>query len=341
MCRRAVISIQKFLNQKGEARSEAEETLMHVIRNLVQGIGEYSGKGDSHDCREFREHIRKVSDVLSEPISAPDLLMQAGFVLKTLDDHIGRSTRSENLRKLELQGMVSMLAKTVSIVSAASHTNIKRLEEIEKQVSRAAELSDVRMIKKKLSECLADIRRECERQINDTQATIEEISKRPSPDGSLNGNDGARADSVTGLPLRPQAEAALTELARANSKAYAAVLVLDRLSSLNARFGREAGDTILAAFARAVKSQLTSDDQLFRWDGPVLLALMPRPSGLELVRSELSRMMETRMEHTIETPSRSIMIPVTPRWALIPMMAAPRLMYQKIDTFAALPASRN
>jgi hypothetical protein len=44
--------------------------------------------------------------------------------------------------------------------------------------------------------------------------------------------------------------------------------------------------------------------------------------------------MESRWEHTIQTPSRSILLPIAMRWAVFPMMAAPRLLFHKIDVFA-------
>ena len=90
-----------------------------------------------------------------------------------------------------------------------------------------------------------------------------------------------------------------------------------------------------------VQKQLATDDRLFRWGGPALLALLPRTDNIEIVRSEVGRIMATRLEHTIETPSRSMLVPIAARWTLFPMMAAPRLMFQKIDAFAAMPASRD
>jgi GGDEF domain-containing protein len=338
-----VISIKKFLSQNNdEANDEdrADPALMHVVRGLVQGIGEHAVAGDPEDCARFRESIRVVSEDLAGEISSADLLVHTGSVLKALEGHNRRTARHQRLQTAELQHMVQMLTSAVGAVSALSEANIGRLNEIEKQVASASELGDVRVIKAKLSDCLCDIQKEAERQRKETGDTIVKLSLGLNHARKQAAEIAAR-DPVTGLPRRPEAEGALAEAVRMETNAFAAVLVLDRLQILNNRFGREVGDEILVAFTRHVQKLLTPEDQLFRWSGTALLAFLPRESGIERVRGEVGRMMETRLEHTIQTPSRSILLPVAARWSLFSMITATRLMYQKIDTFAALPVARD
>jgi hypothetical protein len=89
-----------------------------------------------------------------------------------------------------------------------------------------------------------------------------------------------------------------------------------------------------------IQQQLGEEDRLYRWGGPVLVALLHRPSGVEQVRSELSRALETAMQHTIQTPTRSIMIPITARWCLFPMTATARITAKRIDDFIARQPAR-
>jgi len=120
------------------------------------------------------------------------------------------------------------------------------------------------------------------------------------------------------------------------------MMVIDRMQILNLRYGRDVGDQILFEFAAMTQQLLTVEDRLFRWGGPALLAIMRRPgASIGSVRSEVGRIMQTKLEHMIQTPSRSVMIPITARWSLFPVMAAPRLMYQKLDSFAASPTLNN
>lgn len=314
---------------------------MHIVRILIAGIGQHSIAGDAADCAQFRDSITALSDVLVDDISPPDLLTLAGSVLNRLEDHNRRTVRHHRLQNAELQNMVKMLASTIGAVSAASNANVSILGEIEKQVAIVSELDDVRIIKAKLSDCLIDIRNEAERQQKDTGETIQQLTGRLEQARQGLANEGESRDVITGLPLRPQAEVALAQSGRASAQAYAVVMVLDRLQTLNTRYGQEAGDEVLVEFSRMVQGQLQAPDRLFRWSGPTLLALVPRQGGLERVRGEIGRVMETRLEHTIQTPSRCIMVPITARWTVFPMMAAPRLFYQKIDNFVAKPTSRD
>jgi GGDEF domain-containing protein len=334
-----VISIKKFLSQD----SGAERARMHVVRILVQGIGQHAVAGEADECLRFRESIQEVSDALVDDIPQADLLVRAGSVLSALESHNRRTASRLRLQQVELQNMLKMLTSTMGIISAVSDANVSRLSEIEIQVASASALDDVRMIKSRLSDCLADIKREAENQRKETGATIEQLSQGldEARRRSISIIESPEQDAVTGLPLRPEAETALIQSGKGGAQSYVAVLALDRLQTVNLRFGREAGDEVLVEFSRMVRKQLPPEDRLFRWSGAALLALLPRTGSLERVRSEIGRIMEIKLEHTIQTPSRSILLPIGARWTVFPMMAAPRLMYQKIDAFAAAPIPRD
>lgn len=333
-----MITLKQFLS----TGQEADHTAMHVVRLLVQGIGQHAAIGDSEESTSFREKMTEASEAIIDTISPADLLVRAGWVLNELEQHTHRTERVHRLQNTELQNMVKMMAASLSTVSATSKVNISKLNEIAKNVGVVSELNDVRLIKSKLSECLIEIQEEAKRQQTEIQETIQKLREGIDrvPDEPGRANHGKTLDAVTGLAGRPDAEAAIAEAARSKSISFVAVMVLERLQVLNARFGREAGDEILAAYSQMVKKALTPQDQLFRWGGPALVAILPRQRSMPLVRSEFAHIMETRLEHNIQTPSRSVLIPVSAKWCLYPMMAAPRLLVQKIDEFAASPLLR-
>jgi GGDEF domain-containing protein len=336
-----VISLKQFLT----VNPEADRTPMHVVRLLVQGIGQHAAGGDGEDCERFREKLKEASEALTDEINPADLLVRSGWVLNELEQHISRRSRVQGLQIAELQNMVKMLTSALGNICATSKVNISKLSDIGKHVGTVSELDDVRLIKRKLSECLIDIQKEAERQHTEVEETIQELRQgldRVRDESANTGSDrtGKATDTVTGLHLRPEAESAIAAAGRSNSFNFVGVMVLERLQILNARFGREAGDEILSAFSQMVKKSLPPQDQLFRWGGPALVALISRQRSLQMVRSEFTHIMETRLEHTIQTPSRSVLIPISAKWCLYPIMAAPRLLVQKIDEFAASPAVR-
>jgi diguanylate cyclase (GGDEF)-like protein len=331
-----VISIKKFLTQN----ADENQTLMHVVRVLIDGVGQHAMTGEVGDGALFRETVMKVSDALVDTLSTAEILELAGSVLKALEDHNDRITKHRRLQTLELHNMVKMLTSAVGAVSAASNANIHILGEIENQLAIVSELDDVLIMKAKLSDCLTDIRKEAARQLIEGGEIAEQLGQGLDQARKLATSmaEGKPKDPITGLPLRPEAEAELAKPARTGSEAKLAVMVVDRLWALNQRFGSEVGDEVLAAFVLMVQQHLKPGDLFFRWGGPVFLALLSRPSSVERVRAEFGRVMETKLEHTIETRSRSIMVPISARWTVLPMMAAPRLLYQKIDAFAAPPS---
>ena len=333
-----MISIKKFL----ALNTEAEQTLMHVVRLLVEGIGRHVVASDPSEGARFRTSVEEVSGKLEEEISPAELLVQAGSVVRALGDHASRTTHDIQAQIAELQNMVKMLATTVSAISTAGANNVVRLGEIEKQVQGASALDDVRSIKARLSDCLADIRREAERQQKETGATIAQLTQGLSEARrtTVDVATGAVRDEVTGLAPRADAEAALAEAVKTGGQALVTVMVLERLQVVNRKFGMEIGDQILAEVARITRKNLPPEDRLFRWGGPTLVALVTRTVNIERVRMEIAGIMDSKWEHTIQTASRSILLPLTARWAVMPMMAAPRLLYHKIDVFAAAPSAR-
>lgn len=327
-----MISIKRFLSKD----NETERALLDAMGILVRGIGKQGIGGDPEHTRRFKENIQEISDVLAEDLNPEDLAGHANAVLRALEEHNRRVTRRQNLQAAELQNMVKMLTSTVGSIVETGNANAHRLGDIEKQVTMLSAMDDIRLIKTKLSECLNDIRGEVDRQRKETSETIEELNKSLDQARSNNASvsQNSPMDALTGLPVRIQAEAEFAHATRSGNQVYGAVLVLDRLTIVNLRFGREVGDQVLVAFANMISKLLRPTDTLFRWSGPTLVALLPRTTSLERVRSEIAHIAETKLEHIIETAERSILLPFSARWVVLPMAVTPRLLFQQIDMFS-------
>ena len=327
-----MISIKKLL----ALNTDSEQTLMHVVAFLVEGIGRNVTAADTDHAARFRRISDEARARVRADISAAELLVLAGSLVQALEDHASRAAQEQRTQFEELQHMVAMLTGTVSAISSSSQTNVGRLGEIEKQVSGISVLDDVRQIKARLGDCLADIRAEADRQQKVTVAMIEHLSQglSDSRKSDVNQVSGAVVDTITGLPIRPAAEAALAEPARRDGHTFAAVMVLETFQSVNRKFGKEVGDEVMAEFTRLVQRNLPKADRLFRWGGSTLVAVLVRAATLERVRHELAATLATGWEYNIRTPSRSVLLPLTPRWVVIPNLTAPCMIYQKIDSFA-------
>jgi len=89
-------------------------------------------------------------------------------------------------------------------------------------------------------------------------------------------------DRLTGLPAGPALVERLgTLLSEAQIAVAAVVIDLDHLAAINARFGREGGERVLAETARRVQAMLRPSDMLGRLAGDELCALCVGASEYE------------------------------------------------------------
>ncbi|HEX3748800.1 MAG TPA: diguanylate cyclase [Bryobacteraceae bacterium] len=314
-----MISLKKILQDDGETL----ETLLRVVRLLLQGIDQHAIEGDPDDLGGFRTGIQKLTHALEGELTASELLVQAGSALHSLEDYNRRTSRYLRRPAGEWQAAVAMLASAMAGMQAGNPVQAGRLRDVAARVRSLTSAEEAHKMRLELAECLTELRLEARVQ-KDAEAREE-----PAPSGTA-------ADTVTGLSTRAQAEEALAGAWQTDPPSYVAVMALDRLQIFNMRFGHSVGDEVLRYYGEFLRARLRPGDRLFRWGRQALVALLPRANRLEIVRDELGRVMDARCEHTVQTASRTILLPISSRWTVFPSMAAPRLLVHKIDAFAGL-----
>lgn len=329
-----VISLKKYLTD-----NEAEASILQIVKLLLEGIAVHSVEGDPEDMARFRESIGRVNEKINTEVSNSELLVLSGSALQSLEDYNRRTGRYLRLNSSEFQSMVKMLTSTVSAITEAGETGVRQLREIEKQVAAVTQIDDVRLIRSRLSECLNGIQVETERQRTVAIHTAKELTR--GLESTTAGASTLDTDRVTGLPSRKSAEEALARACQAETPAHVLAFVVNRIQILNTRFGFEVGDEILRYFAGFMKSRLQPTDVLFRWSGPIMIAILFRQESLTRVRNEISQNMEARYQHTIQTATRTVLLPISTRWTVFPMMASARLLIQKIDGFGSFENPRD
>jgi GGDEF domain-containing protein len=318
-----VISLKKFL----DTDRALEQALRRVVERLLEGIRLHTIETEPDDFAAFRGSIQQIAKAISQTESPEELLVQSGATVKTLEGYARQGAKYFGRRNAEFQNIFKMLTATIKTISAASDENLRQLREIESRVVSAVQIEDVCLMKSKLSEVLDQIRRESERQKAETSRSVEALNKglRHAPE----------LDPATGLHGRRPAESALERFCEAEQPWYAAVLVVDSLPSINLRFGGGTANEVLQSFGDFVAQLLSPQDQLFRWSEHTLLGILLRSGGPSRVREDFSRMMEhNKFEYTVRTSSRSVLLPITVRWAVLPMMAPAARWIHKIDSFA-------
>jgi diguanylate cyclase (GGDEF)-like protein len=317
-----VISPKKIPQDDGAA----EETLLRIVRLLLQGMEQHAIEGDPGDLHGFRTGIRRLTDSLEGDVTVSELLVQAGSVLPTLQDYNRRTTRYLKRPAGEWQAAVIMLISALAAMQPAEGPRVSQLREIAGRVRGASGPEEAHKIRLQLSECLTSLQLD-NRRNRDPDPPV----PLPSPAGPQ--PQEAASEPVAGLPTRSQAEEALAGAWQTDPPSYVAVMTIDRLRIFNMRFGHSVGDEVMRYYGEFLRERLRPEDRMFRWSDAALLVLLPRPNRLEIVRDEIARVTDARCEHTVQTASRTILLPIAARWTVFPSMAAPRLLIHKIDAF--------
>ena len=318
-----MISLKKIPQDDGAA----EETLLRIVRLLLQGIEQHAIEGDPEDVHGFRTGIQRLTDSLEGDLAVSELLVQAGSLLPMLQDYNRRTTRFLKRAAGEWQAAVIMLISALAAMQPAEGPRVSQLREIAGRVRGASGPEEAHKIRLQLSECLTSLQLD-NRRNRDPDPPV----PLPSPAGPQ--PQEAASEPVAGLPTRSQAEEALAGAWQTDPPSYVAVMTIDRLRIFNMRFGHSVGDEVMRYYGEFLRERLRPEDRMFRWSDAALLVLLPRPNRLEIVRDEIARVTDARCEHTVQTASRTILLPIAARWTVFPSMAAPRLLIHKIDAFA-------
>jgi GGDEF domain-containing protein len=289
-----------------------EPAAFPVIRLLLQGIATQAPKDDLADYRQFRARIQKISDSLEDVQSLPEMVLNAGSAVTSLRDYMQRTDKRQQQQTSEFRAIIQLLMDTLEDLSIALPERMQQLKQIARQLASATEAEELRGGKLQLSDCLAEVRKEAERQLAD-------------------GRGDTVKDSITALETRPAAEAALVQACASEVPCCAIILLVERIPLYNRRYGREAGDQVLRFFAEFVKRSFGGEAVLFRWSGPALLLVMQGP--MDKIQADVRKHIEPQLRCDLEIGSRNILLPVDVCWSVFSMMVDPRLLINKIDAF--------
>jgi GGDEF domain-containing protein len=259
-----------------------------------------------------------------------------------MEDYNRRTSKVVQRQNTELQHMVSMLTQTLITVGASGDSSVAKLQDIEKSIERARMLEDIQLLKLRLGECLETVREEAMRQKTEGQSALENLKKELETSRERIGTvtTAVDLDAATGLPSKKEALKAIQAAVASPDSRFLAIAVVSRVQAVNARFGYAVGDRMLAAFAEHFQGNLGAGDQVFRWHGPALIALLERGDELEAVRTEIRRFAETKLEKTVEVGSRTVMLPISATWSIFQVTQPLEELLKKMEAFTAAQVPR-
>jgi GGDEF domain-containing protein len=334
-----MLSIKSYFNRD----TETETAYRRIIGLFLQGISLHSVEGDKADYDQFREDIDKCLTVLSPETPVAELLVVVGGALRSMEDYNQRTSKFVYRQNTELQHMVSMLTQTIITIGASSDESVNRLQNIEKSIESTKAVEDIQILKLRLSECLEAVRDESMRQKIDGRAALDTLKKEleSSHERMRSPKLQADLDAATGLPGKAGADRAIRAALESPHGKYLLVAVCSRVHAINARFGYAVGDQVLAAFADYFVQGLSARDQVFRWQGPALVALLERTERLDRVRAEIRQFADTRVDKTVEVGQRTVLVPLSASWSIFPLTPPLDALLKQLEAFTAAQVPRD
>jgi GGDEF domain-containing protein len=313
------------------------EIIQH-LQILIRGIALYAIEGDQEDLIHLRQRLSSFADSLNEDSSPDDLLVGIGKTLRALEEYNRRAAVIFRGQVDELRGMLSTMTATVMFITSSSDTSVRQLSIIESKLQRVHTLDDARRVKENMADCLTLVRAESRRLQSDTRTKIislqSDIQRLASRLKAASSEDSQ--DPVTGLPGRFAAEEAIAAKILAGKDFAVALFALDRMVSINGRFGRQLGDEILLSGAKLLAQRLTGTT-LYRWSGPAFAAVFDPSVGLSVAENRAQDAAALRVEKNIDTNDRTVLIVVTASCHIqrITGKTLPDSVFKSMDLFVA------
>jgi GGDEF domain-containing protein len=317
--------------------ADEDVELRRVMSVLFKGIITSAVRSDEEEWAALKVDIERIDSTLDGEFTTEHLLVAAGAAIQALESYNHRTTRSTRRQGVEFQKIIAMLAESVITITGSSERSVQALGEIKASLEHASGLEDLQHVKSQLGKCLEQVCHESMRRKKEAESVISQLQehiRRAETEVTSN----LDLDPVTELPARPSAEAALAVTLSKPGRKYIGILVLDRLKSINARFGDAVGDQVLAELASHMKSSLPAGDALFRWSGPTLLAVMPRQCSIDRMRTDLNSVFGRPFQKEFTIAGRSVLIPISAAWAVFALIPPLATILKHVDTFVASQA---
>ena len=303
-----MVSIKKFL-KPGKPNPE---DYIRFLQLLLHGISLHAVEANESDLTRFRQEVATISERLSVQSSAEEIQAAVGFLIRAVAGYNQIAARITHAHLHELQAMLAMMTETITFLSTSSNTGVEQLQTVERNLKKASNIGDIRMLRGKLDECLQVVRNESNRlrEESDTRiATLREGVERTANHVRSAGLDRA-ADPATGLSGRSAAEELIAANVSQGKDFVVALFLVDRLAHVNGRFGRQTGDEVLLQVAQHIGQRLETAS-LFRWSGPAFAAIQEVRGSFNEIERQMKRVASLRLEKTIATDGRFILLPVT------------------------------
>lgn len=324
-----MISLGKYLHGKGSAY---HETLGRISEGLISDLELHGSAGAARELADNANRLREAVASQSSPVEILNLVAIAIDSLKRHHDSVIREMRGPIA---ESRRTAHVLADDLRRVSNSQSEMQRKLQQMRNNLNTPFSPKESRAWRERMLQDVDAILSD-----SDTEAAAQrrvvnlvETISRPETTGATTTTD---VDTTTGFPGRKHAESSIAYACQDGCDAVVVVLVMNNMRTITNSFGTDFGNVLLQRFAAAVRDRVGDYGELFRWDGPVVIGLV-RGNKAARVRAAVGELLQDPI--FVKTSNASVQVPISARWAILPISASPRLVFQNVDRFADLPGA--
>jgi GGDEF domain-containing protein len=300
-----MISIRRHI---AESPDQLTTALVRIPYALLEALANYSVKYDPVEFEKNRTALRKLRGDLEGVRNSTEALQATGAIVRTIEAYNRGVATFMDQRAQEMNSVVTMCMDKLQELADGNGASAENLRRIGQTLEKANRSGDVRELKKELAESLQGVQREAARQ-QEQSASIRTQARELIGKMAVPAAPQEDADPSTGLPGARSAEKAMQQAIEAHLHTFG-VLFAVGLGTVTRRFGPERGEEAFASVTRQIVSNLGTGDLLFRWKGPVLVALLERPPEERAVPPEVQRMTALHPEIVMEADGKTVKIPL-------------------------------
>jgi hypothetical protein len=337
-----MISIRKYLEMYRRPEPAAEEpaeteepelaevdirpSLAHLAAVLVSEIGSGSLDGSDPAFGPLSESVAGIRGRLEAAATAEEIETIETEVRRVFDELRRAKDAVERRQTKEVQNMVGMLQQTIEALARGSERSVTRLRRIESQVRSASQLGEIVALRDRLRVCVDRIRDEAVAEQREFAKTRSELER----DFLMARESVALARG--GIPGRSQAE---QRLADAPGASPLAVVLLERLPAIKARYGAGVSERYFSGFVGELMARLPAPRKAFRWNEGAVLVELPGDKSAQAGESALRDCLAGLPRSLrVDVGGRVAVLENTHRWCIVPAGAEPGEIHQRIEEFA-------
>jgi GGDEF domain-containing protein len=335
-----MISIKHFMEQRRNRSMPAPDVggaLTQMVHILLDAMATHVVRGNEADFRSLRRTLNGLARQMEAPQPALTLLGISSDAVEALETYCQRTGEHLREKHEERQSMIAMLTGTVAELCGQTEASVARLQAIEKQVERASELDDIRVLRARLGDSLQALREAAAQQRSSSAATAERLqgqiamTQRRTPE-----DPGHSFVSQADIDLIPEVSDEPVDPLPAS---YVAAFRLQRAEHIANRFGETVKHQMLRTIATRLKAVLGPNDRLLRWKGTSFVMFVNSTSAIQEIRARLTYAVASIHEQFVEVGTKSALLSVDVDWVVFSQSSCSSLdaVFTEVDAFLANP----